>query len=289
MREFAPAKVNLFLHVLGKRGDGYHELESLVVFADVGDHLTAAPADKMGLSLSGPFADALRGFDPEDNLVLRAAKVTEEWAWGENKDLPPLHFTLEKHLPVSSGIGSGSADAAAAMRLAAGAAGLTIDADLYARAATLGADVPVCLFGKPAWMSGLGEKLAPARVPEGLGIVLVNPGVEVSTAEVFKALGAGPATVQERNRPDLHSVEELAAFLKSTRNDLEAPAFAAAPVIRKVIDAIEETSPHIGRMSGSGATCFGLFASIGEAEAAALRLREAHHDWWVMAARLMRP
>jgi 4-diphosphocytidyl-2-C-methyl-D-erythritol kinase len=280
-REFAPAKVNLFLHVLGKRADGYHDLDSLVVFADVGDHLAAAPEKRWGLTVTGPYADQLRGGDPADNLVVRAARVTEEWAWGKDRDLSPLHFTLEKHLPVASGIGGGSADAGAAMRLCAHAAGLALDADLYARAAALGADVPVCLFGKPAWMSGLGEKIEPAALPGGFGLLLVNPGVEVATAEVFKRLGADPVARKAVPRQKFKSADALISFLAKMRNDLEAPAREIAPVIGEVLDNIEKTSPMLARMSGSGATCFGLYACQEDADAAAHAVREARHDWWI--------
>jgi len=281
LRAFAPAKVNLFLHVLGKRADGYHDLDSLVVFADVGDHLTAVPADKWGLDLGGPYADGLRSGDLTDNLVLKAARAATDWANEKGQELPPLHFTLEKHLPVASGIGGGSSDAAAVLRICAEAAGLAIDDDLVARAAALGADVPVCLFGKPAWMSGLGEKIKPARVPEGLGLLLVNPGVEVSTAEVFKRLGAGAVIKKTLPRPTFQSTDELISFLVKTRNELEAPARQIAPVIGEVLVNIEKTSPLHARMSGSGATCFGLYARQEDADAAARTLRETHHDWWI--------
>jgi len=280
-RAFAPAKVNLFLHVLGKCADGYHEIESLVVFADVGDHLTAVPADKWGLDLSGPYADGLRSGDLTDNIVLKAARAAADWANEKGQELPPLHFTLEKHLPVASGIGGGSSDAAAVLRICAEAASLAIDDDLVARAAALGADVPVCLFGKPAWMSGRGEKIKPARVPEGFGLLLVNPGVEVSTAEVFKRLGAGAVIKETLPQPTFQSTDELISFLAKTRNDLESSAREIAAAIGDVLDDIEKTSPLLARMSGSGATCFGLYTSRDDADAAAHAIREAHHDWWI--------
>ena len=282
-RTFAPAKINLFLHVLGKRTDGYHDLESLVTFADVGDHLTAMPADKWGLTITGPFADALRGYDPDDNLILRAAHLAAEWARAEGLTLPPLHFTVEKHLPVASGIGGGSADAAAALHLCGEAAGFAvITRAQYDAAAVLGADVPACLYSKPTWMTGTGTALRPAVMTSRFALVLVNPGVPVSTAEVFSRLGAPSPRGQRSEYPNFMTLDDLVVFLKDTTNDLEAPACALAPVISHVIEEIAATSPLLARMSGSGATCFGLYPTEEDAQKAASAIRVAHHDWWVM-------
>lgn len=283
-RIFAPAKINLFLHVLGKRGDGYHDLDSLVVFADVGDHLSAALTGKWGLTVTGPYKDEFQGIPVPENLVMGAARAAQSWAMEAGAELTPMHFTLEKHLPLAAGLGGGSADAAAALRLCAGAAGLAVDEALRVRAAELGADVPVCLAGLPSWVGGTGAALARAEIPGGLSLVLVNPGVQVPTGDVFArwadegAPGRAPA-----NRPIFGSAEALAAFLGETRNDLEAPACKIAPVIRTVMDEIENTSPLLARMSGSGATCFGLYAAREEADNAASAIRSAHPDWWVMA------
>lgn len=283
IRAFAPAKINLFLHVLGKRADGYHDLESLVTFADVGDHLTAVPADKWGLSLTGPFADGLRGYDPDDNLILRAAHLASEWARAEGLTLSPLHFTLEKHLPVASGIGGGSADAAAALHLCGKAAGFAvISRAQYDAAAVLGADVPACLYSKPTWMTGTGAALRPAVMTSRFALLLVNPGVPVSTAEVFNTLGSLSPRTPRSDFPNFLTLGDLVTFLKDTTNDLEAPARAIAPVIGTVIEEIAATSPLLARMSGSGATCFGLYASAEEAQKAAAAIRAAHHDWWLM-------
>lgn len=283
LHAFAPAKINLFLHVVGKRADGYHDLESLVVFANVGDHLTAVPADNWGLTITGHFADALRGCDPDDNLILKAAHLAAEWAREEELALPPLHFTLEKHLPVASGIGGGSADAAAALHLCGKVAGFAvITRAQYDAAAVLGADVPACLYSKPTWMTGTGAALRPAVMTSRYALVLVNPGVPVSTAGVFSKLGPVAPCAPRSDFPNLLTLDDLVAFLKDTTNDLEAPACAIAPVIGTVIEEIAVTSPLLARMSGSGATCFGLYASADEAQKAASAIRAAHHDWWVM-------
>ncbi len=281
---FAPAKINLFLHVLGKRSDGFHELESLVVFADIGDRLDARPKSAWGLDVVGPFAAQLVSLGEEDNLVLKAARLAEAWASSSGKPLGPLHFTLEKNLPLASGIGGGSADAAAALRLCAQAAGLVPDQDLFALSAALGADVPVCLFGKSAWVRGIGEAVEPASVPEGLSLVLANPRVGVSTAEVFARLDARPVAPQDTARPVFTALDELAEFLSSTTNDLEMPAREIAPTIGKVLDELAATRPLLSRMSGSGATCFGLYENKDAAEAAASALGANHPDWWVVCA-----
>ncbi len=282
-REFAPAKINLFLHVLGRRDDGYHELESLAVFADVGDHLSAAPAAAWGLSITGPFAEDLQEASAAGNLVLKAARLAAKWVEEKEKPFAPLHFTLEKHLPIAAGLGGGSADAGAALRVCAGAVGLAPGDGLSAQAAEIGADVPACLYGRPVWMSGIGEALQPASLTPHFAMVLVNPGVQVSTARVFAGLEDTPSQPISSGWPDLSSLEELIAFLRETRNDLEAPARKIAPEIGAALEAIEATGPLLARMSGSGATCFGLYPSRDAADAAAASIREAHHDWWVAA------
>ncbi len=284
LAEFAPAKINLFLHVLGKRDDGYHELESLVVFPNIGDRLTAVLSDSWSLDVIGPFAEQLTKTPPEDNLVLKAAIRFSDFAVTLGRVEKPLAFTLEKRLPVASGIGGGSADAGAALRLCAQAAGLEIDEDLFALAAGLGADVPACVLGSSAWMSGIGDVVEPAHLPEVPFLVLVNPRIEVSTAEVFKRLDAGPVAREEMARPSFERADELAEFLSQTRNDLEAPAIKMVPEIKSTLAAIRDTGADIVRMSGSGATCFGLYESSDAAVAAANALRSKHPDWWVAAA-----
>jgi len=286
-REFAPAKINLFLHVLGKRADGYHELDSLVAFADVGDHLTVRPAGEWGLTIAGPCAEDLNDENPANNLVLKAARLAAEWAKGAGATLTPLHFTLEKHLPVASGIGGGSADAAAALRICAKAARLPIDDHLRARALELGADVPVCLESRPAWMSGMGELLEPAQLPEGLGVVLVNSGVQVSTREVFARLSEQGVSEAARAPRDVSTMAKLTNVLGNAGNDLEDPAAIMELSIRDTIRAIEETNPIVSGMSGSGATCFGIYVSTEAASKAATALRTAHHNWWIAEGELL--
>ena len=273
----APAKINLWLHVTGRRPDGYRELDSLVAFADIGDRLTAAPAAGLSLSVTGSFAGALG--DGADNLVLKAAQ-----ALAEHCGVPAnAALRLEKTLPVAAGIGGGSADAAAALRLCARLWQADIGADGLARLALgLGADVPACLAGRTARMRGIGERLAPLDpAPPAVPAVLVNPGVPVSTGRVFDAL-AEPFSPPARDRGG-----ELAARAAPNRNDLEAPAIALAPEIAQVLAALRAaTGLRLARMSGSGATCFGLFGSDAEAAAAARAIAAAHPSWWVAACRI---
>jgi 4-diphosphocytidyl-2-C-methyl-D-erythritol kinase len=262
--------VNLALHVLGRRGDGYHLLDSLVAFAGVGDVLHAAPADSLTLAVTGPFAPALR-VEP-DNLVLRAARALAKVAGVA----PRAALVLEKHLPVAAGIGGGSADAAAALRLLARLWQVPpADAEL---ALSLGADVPVCLAGRPAHMSGVGEVLAPAPRLPPCGLLLVNPGVAVATPAVFRArTGAfsAPLALPE----GWADAAAMAADLARLSNDLEPPAVALEPAIGEVLGALRALpGALLARMSGSGATCFALFASAGEARAAAGRI--ARPGWW---------
>jgi 4-diphosphocytidyl-2-C-methyl-D-erythritol kinase len=281
LTESAPAKINLHLHVVGRREDGYHLLDSLVVFAAVGDRLSATQASDLSLSVTGPFAAGLSG--ETDNLVLRAARALAM----ETGVVATGRIVLEKNLPVASGIGGGSADAAATLRLLCRLWRVQPDPErLKLVTLGLGADVPVCFSGRPAWMSGIGERLASApRLPEA-GIVLINPGVAVSTAAVFRARGGGfasPAALPTGWR----DASSLAATLQTTRNDLELPARELAPVIGDVLQTMV-TDPNclLARMSGSGATCFGLYASPLAAESAARRM--ARLGWWVWGGAIRR-
>ena len=270
LSEFAPAKVNLYLHVTGRRDDGYHLLDSLAVFAGIGDELSVTPADELSLDVTGPFAAALGG--EADNLVLRAARSLAEQA----VLAPHGRLLLEKRLPVASGIGGGSADAAAALRLlsrfwnvAAAPVGL---------AASLGADVPVCLRSQPSLMRGIGDRLQPGPMLPRCGIALVNPGVPVATAAVFRARRGDWSAAAEL--PDAWpNVTALAGDLAMLRNDLEPAAIALQPVIGGVIAALAATGGcRLARMSGSGATCFGLFDDPAAADQAATALRRP--GWW---------
>jgi 4-diphosphocytidyl-2-C-methyl-D-erythritol kinase len=278
--EFAPAKVNLTLHVLGRRPDGYHELESIVVFADVGDELTFAPGDALELATRGPTAAAA---GPEgDNLVLKAARLLAERVPG----LQAGRFTLDKQLPVAAGLGGGSSDAAAALRLLARANKIALDDARIAEAARLtGADVPVCLDPRPRVMRGIGEILSAPLALTPLPAVLVNPRVSVPTRDVFVKLAAKPLS----SPPSRIAGEGSLSFdrIVAGRNDLEPPAVAIQPVIAEVLAALRATAQcRLARMSGSGATCFALYATAGSAADAARSLSAAHPSWWVRATTL---
>lgn len=271
--EPAPAKINLYLHITGRRADGYHLLDSLAVFAGIADRITFAPSDALSLAVTGPFASSLSG--EVDNLVTRAARGLAA-ASGVR---PAGTLTLDKQIPVASGIGGGSADAAAALRLLCRVWQLNPPAAVLDRiAAGLGADVPVCVRNRPARMRGVGEILAPAPTLPPCGLLLVNPGVPLPTASVFRARARGFSPVAVL--PDgWETVHAMAASLSGLTNDLETPAIGLVPAIRDVLRAIADTRGCLlARMSGSGATCFGLFADAGEAEAAAAEL--ARPGWW---------
>lgn len=272
--EFAPAKLNLHLHVVGRRDDGYHLLDSLVVFAGVGDLLEVSPSNELSLAVTGPFAGGLQ--TEPDNLVLRAARALASHAGIEATG----SLRLCKRLPVASGIGGGSADAAAALRLLRRHWGVAMaEGQLVALAQRLGADVPVCLASCPAMMSGIGEILAPAPRLPNFGIVLVNPGAAVSTPSVFQARTGGfaqPAQFPAIGWPDARS---LAASLRTTRNDLETPARLLAASVADALDWLAATPGcMLSRMSGSGATCFGLFETPMAAERAAMA--GSVGGWW---------
>lgn len=277
----APAKVNLTLHVLGRRpADGYHVLESLVAFAGTADRLTLRPEPSLSLSVSGPTAGPA-GPDA-DNLVLRAAR-------GLAARVPGLAvgaFHLIKRLPVAAGIGGGSSDAAAALRLLARLNALPADHPaVLAAARETGADVPVCLDPRGRMMRGAGEDVGPALGFAPLPALLINPGVPVPTAPVFKALGlAVGQTLPGAGHPAIPAIanrETLLNILAPARNDLEGPALTVAPVIGECLTALRGQDSRLARMSGSGATVFGLFADRHQAVAAARRLRAAHRDWWI--------
>lgn len=276
----ARAKVNLTLRVLGRRADGYHELESLVAFAGVGDLLTLEPGADLSLAIAGPHGAALAG--QPDNLVLRAARALAREVgalrWGR--------FHLVKRLPVASGIGGGSADAAAALRLLARLNRLSADDPrLLQVAASLGADIPVCLESRARVMAGIGERLGPALRLPPLFALLVNPGVPVETAAVFGELGlrAGEVAPAGAAVPSsAATARDLIAALAGCGNDLEAPARRIAPVVDTVLDALRALpSCCLARMSGSGATCFALFDDCRASAAAGRALQRAYSGWWI--------
>lgn len=282
----APAKVNLTLRVLGRRADGYHELESLVVFADCGDRLTFTPRSALSLTLSG--ATASEAGADADNLVLKAARALA----ARIPDLILGAFRLEKNLPVAAGLGGGSSDAAAALRLIAQANKLALDnPDLQAAARATGADVPVCLDPRPRLMRGIGEQLSePLPLPQ-LPTVLVNPGVALATKHVFAGLNASTQLGAPFDLvgaiAKLESRDQLLHMLETQPNALEAPAIVLQPVIADVLTVLRGLAGcQLARMSGSGATCFGLFASAMDADAAAKILRAKYPNWWAQACTL---
>lgn len=280
---FAPAKINLALHVTGQRADGYHLLDSLVAFADVGDHLLIQPGNTVSLTTEGAEAASV----PADmnNLVMQVAGLFD--------DLAGASFLLTKNLPVSSGIGGGSADAAAAFRGLVqflDIAGDVEDATLKPMAdklLALGADIPMCLLSSYAQVTGIGEKVRPISSLPQLDAVLVNPRRAVSTPTVFKAM----KTRENPSLPDafkaFDGADDFILWLAEQRNDLEEPAIRLEPAIARVKSALSaDDTCHLARMSGSGATCFGLYGSAQDAKTAAESLADAHPDWWVRATRL---
>jgi 4-diphosphocytidyl-2-C-methyl-D-erythritol kinase len=281
------AKVNLTLRVVGRRVDGYHDLESVVAFADCADRLSLTPGSELILKTTGPLAQACG--EAADNLVLKAAQLLGERV----PNLKVGSFTLDKVLPVAAGIGGGSADAAAALRLLAQANGLALDdARLIEVAQLTGADVPVCLASLACVMTGVGETLLPLSLPK-LPCVLVNPRVPVATRDVFEALGlrngellVGAADVIRATAwPEQGaSVEDWVGVLAESSNDLEAPATRIQPVIAEVLSALSSTNgAWLARMSGSGATCFAVFENTAEAQRAAQKIQQGHPSWWVHA------
>jgi 4-diphosphocytidyl-2-C-methyl-D-erythritol kinase len=284
----ARAKVNLTLRVIGRRVDGYHDLESVVAFCDCADRLTLTPGPELILTMTGPLAGACG--ETSDNLVLKAARLLGERVAG----LKVGSFVLEKVLPVAAGIGGGSADAAAALRLLARLNDLGLDDErLRAVALATGADVPVCLASRACDMTGVGETLmwlSPPKMP----CVLVNPCIPVATKDVFEALGlrrgellvgATDVVIQGSSWPEEGgSLEEWVEALASGSNDLEAPATKIQPVIGVVISALNATNgAWLARMSGSGATCFALYENTADAKRAADKILREHPEWWVHA------
>lgn len=284
LRLLAPAKINLCLHVTGKRDDGYHLLESLIVFADIGDDLEVHTSDSIGLELRGPQAGIL-GSDQTENLIIRAARMLHPFA----KQQHGARFVLTKNLPVASGIGGGSSDAASAIRLLESAWDLQIEEDQRSELlVTLGADVPVCYLGLSAVARGIGEILTPVdHLPE-MYVVLANPGVAVATGAIFKRLSSFDKPVSEKFAHESHSFGHFVELLGGAFNTLERPALEVEPTISTVLDALRATAGcALARMSGSGATCFGLFEDPHMARVASEQLRITHPDWWISHGRIL--
>lgn len=289
LEAFAPAKVNLFLHVGPLRPDGFHPISSLMVFADIGDRLSAAPAGRLSLEVEGPMSSHAPSGD--DNLVLRAVRALAAKAGvGE----PGLDLVLHKALPAAAGLGGGSSDAAAALRLAREALGLELaDAELETVASSLGSDIPACVSGRPAIAEGRGERL---RAAPGLGplpAVLLRPPVDSATGPVYRAFDAdtGGAAADAPELPaKIATPADAARVFAACRNDLEAPAVALQPMIAAALAELRaQPETLLGRMSGSGSACFALCADAGSAERLAARLETAHPDWWIKPCRLGGP
>ncbi|MDO5755946.1 MAG: 4-(cytidine 5'-diphospho)-2-C-methyl-D-erythritol kinase [Rhodobacterales bacterium] len=270
---FAPAKINMTLHVIGRRSDGYHQLDSLVMFADIGDSVTVRRADASSLELVGPMAENTPKGD--DNLVLQAARMMGVSA----------QISLVKTLPIAAGIGGGSSDAAATLRALSALTGQPIPDDIL----SLGADAPVCCAAPhgAARMSGVGEIVTPMPDLPELHAVLVNPNIPVMTTEVFERLAKRDNAPMPDDIPTGTAAGPFIAWLRDQRNDLQDAAISCEPVIQQVFSTLEVTPGcMLTRMSGSGGTCFGLYADAETAASAAGRLRESHSSWWVAATRL---
>ncbi|WP_374597690.1 4-(cytidine 5'-diphospho)-2-C-methyl-D-erythritol kinase [Brevundimonas sp.] len=283
----APAKINLFLHVGPVDGEGYHPLTSLVAFADVGDGISVAPADRLSLTVGGPFGSALT-VDP-DNLILRALRALGE-ATGTGE--PPVQVHLDKRLPIAAGLGGGSSDAGAALKLARDLLGLDIDdAALGDIAKVVGADGPMCLHARSAWAEGRGEVLTFEPKLPPLPALLVNPGVPSPTGAVYRTYDAAPRPLESRPAPPGDwSATGVIDWLAEQRNDLEAPAITLQPVIGAALQAVAALpEARLTRMSGSGATVFALFDTREAAEAAARQLASEQPDWWIMPTTLAVP
>jgi len=289
---FAPAKVNLFLHVGAVDADGYHPVASLMSFADVGDRLSLTPADSFSFGVEGEFADALAGEDPAGNLVWRAVQRLLSLA---EAPAPLLRLTLDKALPVAAGLGGGSSDAGAALKLLRDSLGLAVDDQaLQDIAADLGADGPACLVARPVIGEGRGDRLSPAPAMPPLPAVLVNPRRACSTGQVYRAFDALAASESGADLPRLaeryESVAAVVAMLSQCRNDLEPPALGVCPEIAEVLAALRAApQTRLARLSGSGATCFALCETSGEAEALAAALSDQRPDWWIRACGLGGP
>lgn len=275
----APAKVNLFLHITGRRENGFHELESLFVRTSFGDQVTVDAAEKLSLDIAGPFSDALKQYPCGSNLVMKAAKSM----LAHHDKKAGAKITLTKNLPLASGIGGGSADAAATLLALMELWQVDISSKtLQAMALELGADVPACLSNQPQIVKGIGEICQSVSLGFNAAILLVNPGISVSTPDVFNAYRAAEIPFSQKIDEKTDIVSTMRLLEKATRNDLFKPARSLSPVIDEVIKVMHDL-PHqkMVRMSGSGATCFALFRSLLEAEKASEMILERKPSWWV--------
>ena len=284
--ELAPAKINLALHVTGLRPDGYHAIETLVVFADYADAVSLAPCaeGRMGLTLRGPFAAALADAPPADNLAIRAAIGLAAAAGGKKQS--PMRIVLNKRIPVAAGLGGGSADAAAVLRLLNREWKLNLGEDkLAAIGRRLGADVPMCMASRPLIATGIGEIIKPVDGMPAMPIVLAHPGVAVPTASVFSRVGHAERSPLPEMPKGFRSLLDVIFWLRKARNDLEEPAAAESKHAGAAAKALRADPECLfARMTGSGAAAFGIFTTMDAAERAAARLREAKRGWWVTPA-----
>lgn len=285
----APAKINLALHVIGQRPDGYHLLESVVCFCEYGDKINFKPiANKSEFSLSvcGPYAGELKNnlFHDKDNIVLRAVNFVATYIL-EHSNVPTIggEITLTKNLPISSGMGGGSADAAATIRAIAKFLDFELSHEFIASTVTLGADVPMCLHSAPLVARGIGEKIETLDALPSFHLLLVNPNIEVSTPDVFSKIETKNNTTLLPSPVKECDYDGWIEWLSKQRNDLEAPAIKCEPAISDVLYAIQNEGAKLSRMSGSGATCIGIFDTSQACETARLDIAKKHPDWWCVA------
>ncbi|AKI01539.1 4-diphosphocytidyl-2-C-methyl-D-erythritol kinase [Hoeflea sp. IMCC20628] len=283
----APAKINLALHVTGQRADGYHLIESLVVFTDLGDLVSVELSDRDGFILEGPESGALTAEDTQSNLVVRARDSLRAAAHRSGMEAAPVQIRLDKRLPVASGIGGGSADAAATLKALCRIWNFAPEPETLSTIALgLGADVPMCLSGQPLIARGIGEALDPVKLGFALDLVIVNPRIGISTPAVFSKL-------QRRDNTPLPAPEGLTdkhrfvEWLSQTRNDLQSPAMQLVPDIADCLSAVRDSGAQFVRMSGSGASCFGLYQSTEAAQDAAQRLRDEQPSWFIQATQTL--
>lgn len=284
VKEMAHAKVNLYLHITGRRDNGYHELDTLFAFTEFGDRLTVFPAEEFSLSHEGALGHLLP--EPEQNIIWRAAHLLAKEAGIH----PGARIVLEKYIPTAAGLGGGSADAAAALRGLSKLWNLQLsDPKMYDIALQLGADVPACLESEAALADGIGDRLHPVQIPS-CGVLLLNPMVSLETHEVFGARREAGGALCEQNQPmePMHNFIDLIDILRVRGNDLEGTAVSLRPVIDAVLKVLRSlSSVALVRMSGSGATCFALFETSQQAETAAVEVSSEHPDWWAQASTLL--
>lgn len=291
IRRLAAAKVNLTLHITGKRDDGYHLLDSLFVFVDVGDDIEVTPADDLSLILDGPFGPELsRDADTRDNLVIRAAQLLDtRRGQADAETIKGARIRLVKNLPIAAGVGGGSADAAATLDAVSELWGLSLPRpEVMAIGLKLGADVPACIAATPVQVAGIGEVIVPAPSLPAFHLVLVNPGIPLSTAQVFAGLTPEMFSAANPLKGPVADVRELVAELGQRLNDLEAPAIKHVPQIAQVLKVLKRaTGCQFSRMSGSGATCFGIFEDPTLAAEAAKKISASYPNWWAAAGAVL--